>query len=115
VDTQLFPMNIIELASKRVLVRPEVADKGKGKTASLVIFARQMYHKEELLGMLQTERITSPEAPGGAGSIEESSKGPCLEHRELSGTCARTVRSSCGRSGQPSRTVRPWPEARAST
>jgi hypothetical protein len=31
VDTQPFPINIIELASKRVLVRPEVVDKGKGK------------------------------------------------------------------------------------
>jgi hypothetical protein len=31
VDTQPFPIHIIELASKRVLVRPEVTDKGKGK------------------------------------------------------------------------------------
>jgi hypothetical protein len=29
VDTQPFPVNIIELASKEVLVRSEVADKGK--------------------------------------------------------------------------------------
>jgi hypothetical protein len=31
VDTQPFPINTIELASKRVLVQPEVVDKGKGK------------------------------------------------------------------------------------
>jgi hypothetical protein len=31
VDTQPFPINTIELANKRVLVRLEVADKGKGK------------------------------------------------------------------------------------
>jgi hypothetical protein len=31
VDTQPFPINKIELASKRVLVRPEVANKSKGK------------------------------------------------------------------------------------
>jgi hypothetical protein len=37
VDTQPFPINIIELASKKVLVRPEVADKSKGKTSSLMI------------------------------------------------------------------------------
>ena len=30
-DTQPFPVNIIELASKKVLVRSKVADKGKGK------------------------------------------------------------------------------------
>jgi hypothetical protein len=48
-DTQSFPINVIELASKKVLVRPEVADKGKGKTiviASLVILTRRIYHKE---------------------------------------------------------------------
>jgi hypothetical protein len=31
VDTQPFPINIIELESKKVLVRPEVIDKGIGK------------------------------------------------------------------------------------
>jgi hypothetical protein len=31
VDTQPFSINTIELTGKRVLVRPEVADKGKGK------------------------------------------------------------------------------------
>jgi hypothetical protein len=31
VDTQPFPINTIELAGKRVLVRLEVADKGKVK------------------------------------------------------------------------------------
>jgi hypothetical protein len=32
VDMQSFPINVIELANKKVLVRPKVADKGKGKT-----------------------------------------------------------------------------------
>jgi hypothetical protein len=31
VDTQPFPINIIELASKKVMVQSEVADKVKGK------------------------------------------------------------------------------------
>jgi hypothetical protein len=31
VDTQPFHVNIVELASKKGLVRPEVDDKGKGK------------------------------------------------------------------------------------
>ena len=63
VDTQPFPINTIELANKRVLVQPKVGD--KGKVSSLVILARQIYHKEELLGKLQTKRLTSPEAPRG--------------------------------------------------
>jgi hypothetical protein len=31
VDTQLFPVNTIDIACKRILVRPEIADKGKSK------------------------------------------------------------------------------------
>jgi hypothetical protein len=65
VDTQPLLANIIELVSKKVLVQPEVADKCKGKTLPLVILARRIYHKEGLLGKLQTERLISPETPGG--------------------------------------------------
>ena len=63
VDTQSFPINTIELASKRVLVQLEVVGKGKGKTSSLVIVARRIYHNEELLEKLRTKRLTSLEAP----------------------------------------------------
>jgi hypothetical protein len=31
IDTKPFPVNIIELTNKKILVRPEVADKDKGK------------------------------------------------------------------------------------
>jgi hypothetical protein len=31
VDTQPFPVNIIELARKKVLIQPKMVDKGKGK------------------------------------------------------------------------------------
>jgi hypothetical protein len=65
VDTKPFAINIIELASKKVLVWPEVADKGKGKTSSLVILARRIYHIEGLFEKLQTEKLTSLEAPRG--------------------------------------------------
>jgi hypothetical protein len=37
VHTQPFHVNVIGLASKKVLVRPEVPDKGKGKSKSIVI------------------------------------------------------------------------------
>jgi hypothetical protein len=64
VDTQPFPINTIEPTCKEVLVRPELADKGQDKTPSLVILACQIYCKKGLLGKLQTERLTSSEAPG---------------------------------------------------
>jgi hypothetical protein len=76
VDTQPFPINTIELASKRVLVRLKVVGKGKGKkTSSLVILARRIYHNEELLEKLMTKRLTSPEASGGrlSRAVEQSS------------------------------------------
>jgi hypothetical protein len=65
VDTQPFPINTIKIASKRDLVQPEVTDKGKGKTSSLVILTRRIYHKEELLEKLRTKRLTSPVVLGG--------------------------------------------------
>jgi hypothetical protein len=46
-----------------------MADKGKGKTSSLVILARRTYRKEGLLGRIQIRRLTSLEAQG-ANSIE---------------------------------------------
>jgi hypothetical protein len=65
-DTQPYFVNIIELASKKVLIRPKVADKVKDKkTSSLVIIACQVYHKEGLLRKLRTKTLTSPEVPGG--------------------------------------------------
>jgi hypothetical protein len=49
VDTQPFPINIIELASKRVLVRLEVADKGKGKNIIMVILTRRYITRRNCL------------------------------------------------------------------
>jgi hypothetical protein len=70
IDTQPFPVNIIELASKKSLGSARKWPiKAKAKTSSLVILARRIYHKEGLLGILRTGRLTSPKELG-AGSIE---------------------------------------------
>jgi hypothetical protein len=55
------------------------------KASPVVILASRIYHKEGLLGRLQIERLIGPEA-AGAGSIEQLSKAPCLEHRGRSDT-----------------------------
>jgi hypothetical protein len=73
VDTEPFPINIIEPANKKVLVQPKVVDKGKGKASSLVILSRRIYRKEGMIEKLQT--VTSLEVPG-ACLIEQSGKGP---------------------------------------
>jgi hypothetical protein len=65
VDTQPFPINIIELASKKSCLGRKWLIKAKAKTSSLVILTRRVYHKEELLGKLRTGRLTSSEAATG--------------------------------------------------
>jgi hypothetical protein len=78
VDTQPFPINTIELPNKMVLVRLEVANKGKEKTSSLVIFARRIYHKEELLGKLQTKKTNKSRGVRGQAQSNSRAKVPTL-------------------------------------
>jgi hypothetical protein len=69
VDTQPFPVSTIEPASKKVLVRPKVPDKGKGKNIVTGDPRTSIYRSEGLLRRLRTERLTSLKARG-VGSIE---------------------------------------------
>jgi hypothetical protein len=64
VDTQPFPVNTIDITCKRILVRPEMADKGKSKDI-IIGNPRMSNHKRRLLERLRTIRLKSPEAPGG--------------------------------------------------
>lgn len=52
IDTKPFPVNIIELANKKVLVRPEVTDKDKGKSIVIGDPHTSIYHDEWLLKRL---------------------------------------------------------------
>jgi hypothetical protein len=70
------PVSTLEAMSKKVLVRPCVVDKGKGKTLSLVTLTCQIYYVQWLLGRLcMKER---PDAPGG-GKHDQT-----LDHGHLS-------------------------------
>jgi hypothetical protein len=69
VDTQLFLINIIELASKKVLVQPEVADKGKSKNIGI----GDPHMSNILQGRIARkalDRKTHKSGGVGAGSIE---------------------------------------------
>jgi hypothetical protein len=61
VDTQPFPINTIELTCKKVLVWPEMADKGKGK--GIVIGDPRMKDKSQ-----KEIARKSPKTPGGRHS-----------------------------------------------
>jgi hypothetical protein len=65
VDTQPFPVNKIEPTCKKVLVRPEVANKGKDKNTIIGDLRTSNISQEGIAQKAQTERLTSPEAPGG--------------------------------------------------
>jgi hypothetical protein len=78
VDTRPCPINTIELANKKVLVRPKVASKGKGKNIIIGDPRTSNIHKEELLGNLRTKRLTSPEAAGGQAQSNSRAKVPAL-------------------------------------
>jgi hypothetical protein len=69
VDTQPFPINTIELANKRFLVRPEVDDNGKGKNIIIGDPRTSNISQGGIARKASGKRLTSPEA-GGAGSIE---------------------------------------------
>jgi hypothetical protein len=58
VDTEPFPMNVIDFEGKKVLIRPSTADKGKGKEVIIgdtrkadennKIFCRKVWRKRLL-------------------------------------------------------------------
>jgi hypothetical protein len=52
IDKQLVPVDTLGLVDKKVLVRPCLAHKAKGKMLSLMTLACQIYHTGWLLGRL---------------------------------------------------------------
>jgi hypothetical protein len=83
VDTQPFPVNVVELASKKVLVRSEVIDKGKGK--NIIIGDLFMSNiSQGGIARKPSDRKTNKFGGTGAGWIELPSKVPRLEHRRWS-------------------------------
>jgi hypothetical protein len=68
VDTQPFSVNTIELTCKKVLVRPEMADKGKGK--GIVIGDPHMSDKsqKEIARKASDENAKKSEDAGGRHS-----------------------------------------------
>jgi hypothetical protein len=78
--------------AKRSRFSPKRTIKAKAKTSSLVILARQIYHKKRLLGRLRTRRLTSPEAPGGQTQLRSQARQP-------DPSIADGPAPMCGRSG----------------
>jgi hypothetical protein len=65
VDTQPFHVNTIDIACKKILVRPEMPDKGKSKDIIIGNPHMSNISKKRLLERLRTIRLKCPEAPRG--------------------------------------------------
>jgi hypothetical protein len=76
VDTQPFPVNTIELTCKKVLVRPEMADKGKGK--DIVIGDRRTSDKsqKEIARKASDEKAKKSEDGGGQAQLMNQTRQP---------------------------------------
>jgi hypothetical protein len=75
VDTQPFLVNTIETTSKKVLVRPEVADKGKDKNI-IIDDPRTSNITQEEIARKAPDRNTNKCEGAGACSTKQPSKTP---------------------------------------
>jgi hypothetical protein len=75
-DTQPFPVNTIELTCKKVLVRPEMADKGKGK--GIVIGDPRMtdISQKEIARKASDEKAKKSEDVGGQAQLMNQTHQP---------------------------------------
>jgi hypothetical protein len=92
VDAQPFPINIVELASKKVLVQLEVADKGKGKNI-IIGDPRTSNGSRGVVTHKSPGKKTNKTVGTGTRAIGQSIKAPYLAYRERSNICVRLVRS----------------------
>ena len=124
VDTQPFPVNTIELACKRVLVRPEMADKGKGKETIIgnakkadgdcKVSCRKVVAEKTPDGGETLKVTITASSTGGQAQTGRQMQEPVLRipdgptrRRGRSGTPPDGPESSGGRSGRTQDSQRP--------
>jgi hypothetical protein len=109
VDTEPFPMNMIDFEGKRILVRPNIADKGKGKEI-IIGNTREADGNHKI----SCRKVVAEKTPDGGETlmvtITTSSAGGKRRPRSRSPCCAsRTVRRTDADGPGPHRTVRRIP------
>jgi hypothetical protein len=78
VDTQPFPVNTIEPTSKKVLVRPEVADNGKGKNIFIGDPRTSNISQEEIARKAPDKKTNKSGATRGKAQSSSRAKLPNL-------------------------------------
>jgi hypothetical protein len=76
VDTQPFPVNTIELTCKKVLVRPEMADKGKGKGIVIGDPRMSIISQKEIARKASDEKAKKSEGAGGQAQLMNQTHQP---------------------------------------
>jgi uncharacterized protein involved in type VI secretion and phage assembly len=94
VDTQPFPVNTIDVACEKVLVRPEMADKSKSKDIIIDDPRASSISQKEIARKAPDDKAKKVRRHRGAGTINEPGTTTWLEHHKRYGTYVRTVRCS---------------------
>jgi hypothetical protein len=76
VDTQPFPVNTIELTCKKVLVRPEMADKGKGKGIIIGDPRMSIISQKEIARKASDKKAKKSEDAGGQAQLMSQTHQP---------------------------------------
>jgi hypothetical protein len=125
VDTEPFPMNMVDFEGKRVLIRPNIADKGKDKEVIIgnareangnrKISCRKVVAEKTPDGgeTLKVTITTSGTGHWGASADQGTGAGAHAAHLERSDAQAQTVRDHARRSGGFQRTI--WSYSRPAT
>jgi hypothetical protein len=92
VDTQPFPINIIDIACKKILVRPEMADKGKGKDIIIGNPRMSNISQKEIARKAPDDKAKKSRGTGGQAQLMSQARQPGLS---ITDSLAHT----CGRSG----------------
>jgi hypothetical protein len=91
VDTQPFPVNTIELTCKKVLVRPEMADKGKGKDIVIGNPRMSIISQKDTARKASDEKAKKSEGAGGQAQLmnQTHQRGPSITDGPAP-TCGRS-------------------------
>ena len=110
-DTEPFPINMIDFEGKRILVRPNTADKGKGKEI-IIGNAREADENNKI----SCRKVVAEKTPDGGETLKvtitaSSTGGQAQIGRQMQEPVLRIPDGPArrrGRSGEHRRTVRPY-------
>jgi hypothetical protein len=115
VDTQPFPVNTIDIVCKRILVRPEMANKGKSKD---IIIGSPRISQKEIAQKAPNDKAKKSGGTGGQAQLMSEARQPGLNTTNgMAPTCGRSgaqTDSSANSAGQPAYAQRRQPPHKTS-